>query len=156
MDDKTVALLRGQLYNSEKKEPAANLKKGEESPKGNTCPSENTAEKVAAQTGVSPRTVRNDAKLAKAAEELGITADIVAGKCRPSANCPLEVSHEHLVRRCRTDGEEPSRLGLGHQTPVMPEQNIVAPGMAQDAGQLRRVAVQGVMGRRKGAAGSVL
>jgi hypothetical protein len=80
VDSKTAAILRGQLYNSEKKDQTANLKKGKESPKGHSDPSAKTAEKVAAQTGVSVATVKRDAKLAAAAEELGVTADIVAGK----------------------------------------------------------------------------
>jgi hypothetical protein len=82
VDDKTVSILRGQLYNSEKKEPTiqqAGPGRGNKTG-GNCCPPLSTAEKVAAQTGVSPRTVKNDAKFAQAAEEIGATADIVAGK----------------------------------------------------------------------------
>jgi hypothetical protein len=82
VDSKTAAILRGQLYNSEKKEPVIQMAgpgRGNKT-KGNSCPPLSTAEKVAKQTGVSPRTVKNDSKFAQAAEALGITADIVAGK----------------------------------------------------------------------------
>jgi Fic family protein len=80
VDSKTAAILRGQLYNSEKKEPTATLKKGADSPLGHSEQAGTTADKVAEQTGVSAATVKRDAKFAQAAEELGVTADIVAGK----------------------------------------------------------------------------
>ena len=76
MDDKTVALLRGQLYNSEKKEPTDGGKGTAKATEVHSDPRLTTAEKVAKQTGVSAATVKRDAKLATAAEEIGITADI--------------------------------------------------------------------------------
>lgn len=80
VDDKTVALLRGQLYNSTKKEPTATLKRGDESPRGQNDPTGRTAERLAAENRVSPATVKRAGKYAQAAEDIGATADIVAGK----------------------------------------------------------------------------
>lgn len=109
VDDKTAALLRGQLHVSEKKEPATTLKKGDEPPQCNSCTSGDTADRIAKMTGVSRRTVLNDAKFAQAADELGITADIVAGKDKRSRKeivAAAEAKKPKKPRRPRTPEEE--------------------------------------------------
>jgi len=112
VDDKTASLLRGQLHVSEKKESATTLKKGDEPPQCHSDTTGDTADRIAKMTGVSRRTVLRDAKLAQSAEELDIAADIIAGKCRPSAGRALEVRAHH--RRRGADGEKPLALCLGH------------------------------------------
>ena len=64
-------LLVGQLYNQRKK--AVGAPKGNENAgkqKGKICTFENTAEQVAEETGVSPRTVKSAGKLAAKVEEI--------------------------------------------------------------------------------------
>jgi ParB-like chromosome segregation protein Spo0J len=60
----------GRVYNRRTKRKEDNLKKGIEAPKGQNDPSENTAEEVADQFGVSPRTVRRAAKFNEKVEEV--------------------------------------------------------------------------------------
>ena len=70
VDDKTAALLRGQLYNSEKKavpNPEGAGGKSGKIVEAHSDTQQTTAEKVAAQTGGSPATIKRDAKLAQAA-----------------------------------------------------------------------------------------
>lgn len=64
-------LLVGMLYNQRKKSvgaPKGNENAGKQ--KGKICTFENTAEQVAAETGVSPRTVKSAGKLAAKVEEI--------------------------------------------------------------------------------------
>jgi ParB-like chromosome segregation protein Spo0J len=73
-----ASLLRGKLYNAAKKEQHRPEKRGQNEP---VTPMR-TAETVAAQTGVSPATVKRDAKFAERVEALGIEAEVMAGKVR--------------------------------------------------------------------------
>ena len=84
-----AALLRGKLYTAQRipvKERLAALKTLNPSgratdPTGNSCQlaSKDPAAGIAENTGVSARTVRNDAKFAEAVEKLGITKEVMAG-----------------------------------------------------------------------------
>lgn len=75
LDPKAASILRGKLYNGKKKEvrnPEGAGGKSGKIVKGKNCPKQSTAEVVAKETGVSARTVKNDAQFAEAVEELGI------------------------------------------------------------------------------------
>jgi hypothetical protein len=75
----TAARLRGQLYLSRKKTVGA--QDGNENRKNQFRQSggiETTAESVAKETGVSPRTIERDAKYAEACDKLGITTAAIA------------------------------------------------------------------------------
>lgn len=63
--------LRGLQYQREKKKREDNLKQNQiEEPKGKSCTSENTAERLAEQHNVSPRTIKNDAEFADAVDKI--------------------------------------------------------------------------------------
>jgi ParB-like chromosome segregation protein Spo0J len=55
-------------------------------------PVEKTADIIGNQTGVSARTVKNDAKFAEAAEKLGIEKDIIAGKEKRSRKAIIQAA----------------------------------------------------------------
>jgi hypothetical protein len=79
----TAARLRGQLYLSRKKsvgEHFGNQHTNLESRQNGGIPKrqQNTAESVAKETGVSPRTIERDAKYAEACDKLGITTAAIA------------------------------------------------------------------------------
>lgn len=77
----TAAKLRGMLYISRKKSVTNPEGIGGKSNKidgGNSCPQQTTAEIVAKETGVSPRTIKNDAAYAEACDKLGITTAAIA------------------------------------------------------------------------------
>ena len=87
-----AALLRGKLYTAQRIPVKDRLfqagMSGNPTGKakeqgGNSCQSASRAKDpaagIAANTGVSARTVRNDAKFAEAVEKLGITKDVLAG-----------------------------------------------------------------------------
>jgi len=100
-----AALLRGKLYIAQRipvkdrlfqagvsGNPTGKAKeqRGQELP---TClPSEKTADIIGKQTGVSARTVKNDAKFADAAEKLGIEKDIIAGKEKRSRKAIIQAA----------------------------------------------------------------
>jgi hypothetical protein len=71
-------ILRGKLYNSAKKEVGSVNQ--HTVARGKICPQQKTAEIVAKQTGVSPRTVKNDAKFSELVEAAGLTAKVMAGE----------------------------------------------------------------------------
>lgn len=77
-----ASVLRGRLNESMKLDtPNPGGANQHNEVKGRTCPQPTTAQQVAAQTGVSERTVKTDARLVRALEELGISeADYMAGK----------------------------------------------------------------------------
>lgn len=68
-----VRYLRGCRYNLEKADVEETRKRGAEAakPEGKSCPPGSTAERIAEQTGVSPRTVKNDGRFAEALDQLG-------------------------------------------------------------------------------------
>jgi hypothetical protein len=77
-----AARLRGMLYLGRKRSvtnPEGTNQHSEEV-EGNSCPQpkETTAEVVAKETGVSPRTIKNDATYAEACDKLGITTAAIA------------------------------------------------------------------------------
>ena len=74
------ALLQGKLYNFHKKKvgaPSGNENASNQS--GKSCHIVKTSQQIAAQTGTSEKTVRNNGKFAEAVELLGIESDIMAG-----------------------------------------------------------------------------
>lgn len=75
-----MSYLRGQLYNSRKKDKSKSLKQND--PRCQNDTSGKTAEIVAKETGVSPSTVMRDAKKAEQADKDGTAADIMAGKTK--------------------------------------------------------------------------
>ena len=72
--------LQGKLYNFHKKKvgaPSGNENASNQS--GKSCHIVKTSQQIAAQTGTSEKTVRNNGKFAEAVEMLGIESDIMAG-----------------------------------------------------------------------------
>jgi hypothetical protein len=75
-----AATLRGMLYNGRKKEQGG-TGANQHAQKDQNDTSANTAEQVAAETGVSPATVKRDGKLVDALGKLGISEqDFMSGK----------------------------------------------------------------------------
>jgi len=71
LSPKDFSLLVGQLYNQRKKvSPNPDGKNQHSEVKGKSCTQPTTAEQVAAETGVSPRTVKSAGKLAAAVEAI--------------------------------------------------------------------------------------
>lgn len=97
LSPEAAALLRGQLYTARKKTDSERVSESNKSRSGggqndlhrepetgkivggNNCPQQKTADMIAKETGVSPATVKRDAKFAAAADKLGVTKDIIAG-----------------------------------------------------------------------------
>jgi hypothetical protein len=79
----TASALRGMLYNGRKSTKAeAGAKGGSSKDQNDTC-LETTAETVAKETGVSPATIKRDAKLVDALNKLNVpVADWMAGKVK--------------------------------------------------------------------------
>lgn len=73
-----AARLRGMLYISRKKEHGGDRKSEESSGKSCHLIESKTREAVAKETGVSPRTIANDATYAEACDKLGITTAAIA------------------------------------------------------------------------------
>ncbi len=76
----SASLLRGMLYNAQKKiitNPGGLGGKSGKIDEGNSYPQQSTAEKLSEQTGVSPRTIKNDGKFAAAVEALKPAIDSV-------------------------------------------------------------------------------
>jgi len=79
-----ASILRGKLYNGRKKEegaPKGNSNAGKQL--GQNDPVVSTAETVAKETGVSPATVKRDAKYAEAAEKIGAITQLICIKLMP-------------------------------------------------------------------------
>lgn len=82
VDPDTASLLRGKLYNSQKKN-VTNPEGGNQHKKevgGHSDHQPKTRDRVAKETGVSAETIQRDAKFAKAVEKLGIEKDVMSGK----------------------------------------------------------------------------
>jgi hypothetical protein len=100
-----ASYLRGRKYHAAKQSPADNLcKNAEKSPKGKSCPSGNTAEKVASECNVSPRTVKNDAKFAEAVDKIaevapGAKAEILSGDLKVSKKDVVAVAAKPKAAR---------------------------------------------------------
>jgi hypothetical protein len=73
-----VAYFRGLLYNEEKNEHGGDRKSDQDA----TVASCSTAERIAQQSGVSARTVHNDAQFADAVDRLGLQEEVVSGNAK--------------------------------------------------------------------------
>ncbi len=85
LDAEQVSLYRGMLYREARKatpNPEGAGGKSRKIVKGHSDPKQSTAEKIAAQSGVSPATVKRDAKFADAVDTLGVQSDVMAGKMK--------------------------------------------------------------------------
>lgn len=82
LSPEAASMLRGKLYYARKQEHGGDRRSHDSS--GNNCHSKanTTAKQVADETGVSEKTVRNDAEFAAASEKLCITKDVIAGKIK--------------------------------------------------------------------------
>jgi len=77
-----ASLLRGKLYNASKQTKAQAGAKGGAASKDQNDTCLDTAETIAAQTGVSPATIKRDGKFAAEAEAQGVDAEVLAGKVK--------------------------------------------------------------------------
>ena len=108
LDPKTAALLRGKLYYGKRREVGAPAGKPSNNSKVNcatVAQLTSTAEEVAKETGVSPRTIMNDAAYAAAAEAqiLQELRDIRAGRIEVCVRCG-DVCHYNYITGCEADG----------------------------------------------------
>ena len=88
-----ASTLRGKLYNAAKKEQGAQPGNSNSKNEGATlAPSLKTAAQIAAKTGVSERTIKNDGAFAEACETLGITQDVMTGKLDAPRAAVIEVA----------------------------------------------------------------
>jgi len=115
LSPKDFKLLVGQLYNQRKKAVPNPDGIGGKSGKivgGKNCPQQTTAEQVAAETGVSPRTVKSAGKLAAIVEELQVAEpetprediiakaeEIIAAKPKANPEPPKRSLDEILAQR---------------------------------------------------------
>ncbi len=82
---KAASHLRGKLYNGAKKEVPNQQGVNQHSEvRGQNDPQPKTAAAVAAQTGVSEKTVKRDGKFAESVEELGIEKEVMSGENKQS------------------------------------------------------------------------
>ena len=93
-----VSLVRGRVYNRQKKTPAQSGARGGSSSGQNAHRSEKTAERLAKQHGVNESTIRRDGDFADAVESLkpvvpDIEAQVMTGKVRSKA-AVLEAARE--------------------------------------------------------------
>jgi hypothetical protein len=101
-----AARLRGKLYISRKKEHG--VRGAEKS--GNSCHSleSKTREAVAKETGVSPRTIANDAAYSEACDKLGVTtAAIASGEEKRSRKEIIATAFPEKVKPKKTKAPEP-------------------------------------------------
>jgi len=68
--DEQKSYLRGKRYLGEKQVASDNLMRGDKPPKGHNDPSGNTAEKLAKDYDVAPKTIRRDAAFARAVDKI--------------------------------------------------------------------------------------
>lgn len=99
-----AALLRGRRYNRVKGNREDNLVQN--APKGNNCPSESTAEALASEHGVSPRTIKNDARYAAAVETLGLGSQVASGTLDASRKDVVAVAKSLPTDATSEDVEE--------------------------------------------------
>lgn len=103
LDPKRASLLRGRLYNREKKnegrptQPVENTSDQKRSQSGHVTQPERTVEKVAAQTHVAPRTVQRDGEYATAVEVIRdvnskAASDIESGTLKASRQDTIAIS----------------------------------------------------------------
>lgn len=99
-------LLVGQLYNQRKKaSPNPEGKNQHTEVKGKICPQPTTAEQVAAETGVSPRTVKSAGKLAAKVEEIKQAEpelpreEVIAKAKKNNAKPKPELSFEEMLSK---------------------------------------------------------
>jgi len=112
MDPASISLLRGMLYNGRKKsdtERAAEGGKAKAAKDQNDTKQDSTAEAVAKETGSSPATVKRDAKFAEAAEELGVTKDILAGTETRSKSEIVKSAKENNPKPAKPARTKPAR-----------------------------------------------
>lgn len=95
-----LSLLRGRRYNRRKKIPGGTGTNQHTEQRGKNCPSAKTAERIAKETGVSPRTVKNDGQFADAVEKLGVEGDVTQGT--------LFAPRSRVVQVARELGDRPS------------------------------------------------
>ncbi len=99
-----AAKLRGMLYISRKKSVGEHTgNQHTDSELGQSGPIPSTAEAVAKETGVSPRTIKRDAAYAEACDTLGIsTASIASGEEKRSRS--------EIIATARPDKVKPKRV----------------------------------------------
>lgn len=92
MTPAALAAARGLAYNIRKKSRGGDRKSDSEKSKGQTGLSGDTAEKIAAETGVSPKTVKRDGKFQEALFKLATKAReaIIAGEIRKPTQKAIE------------------------------------------------------------------
>jgi hypothetical protein len=105
----TAAKLRGMLYISRKKSVGApDGNENWKSQLGQSGPIETTAEAVAKETGVSPRTIKRDAEYAEACDKLGITtASIASGEEKRSRKEIIQTANPDKVKPKKAPEPEP-------------------------------------------------
>lgn len=107
-----AARLRGKLYISRKKsvgEHTGNQHTDSELCQSGTIPS--TAEAVAKETGVSPRTIMRDAEYAEACDKLGIsTAAIASGEEKRSRKDIIATAFPEKAKPKKTKAPEPEPI----------------------------------------------
>lgn len=99
-------------------------------PNCNSCSRDNAAEEIAAQFGVSVRTVYNDAKFYEAAEELGIVDEILTGRNKLTRKRIIEMA------RAKREGRQLDFTERRQPTPLESVQKAVARLSDDDADRL--------------------
>ena len=100
LNARAAKILRGKLYMGRKKEHGGDRKSATVKSSGSSCHMK-TEEQVAKETGVSPRTVRNDAAFAAAADAIGATAGIIAGTDKRAEKEIVEEAKKRSPKRTR-------------------------------------------------------
>lgn len=116
-----MSLLRGRRYNRQKKIQGGTGANQHSEQRGKICPSAKTAERIAYETGVSPRTIKNDGQFANAVEKLGIDREVTTGK--------ITAPKSLIVETARELGEQPSPGQLNEA-----RERITKPHVSQNSG----------------------
>ncbi len=143
LSPEAATILRGKLYNAAKKAVSNPDGLGGKSGKideGKSCPQQTTAAQIAAKTGVSERTIKNDGAFVEACDTLGITQAVMAGKLDAPRAAVIEVA-KSLPEKPSKEQVRKAALELGSEKKKRREpwfENVTAGIASHHVGNLVR------------------
>lgn len=119
LSEEKKSYVRGKIYEQRKMRHGGDRKSDDEKSRGNSCPLISTADEVAAEQGVSARTVKNDAAFAAAVDALAdvapdAKASILGGGVKASRSAIVQAAklpkqEREAAAKAILNGEQPAK-----------------------------------------------